>query len=133
MQVLVDLKVSEQTVNERWTLAAVNAFIEDAVGRTGLNQIGERAVEQLPGQLSFMQMIAESHISGHLMYDYRLGWIDVFSCKPLAAIEIGRAIQRHLIGPGDGLRVRVLGRGVLPEGGTDGVHDQGARAQVCPD
>lgn len=129
MQVQVDLKVVASTVEERWTHEVVDAFIEEAVGLTGLSTIAQRAIIDLPDVIVFFQLIAESHISGHLNRHHGLGWVDIFSCKPLDAREVGSIVQRHLTGPDDGLRVRVLGRGILPEGGPDGAHDQGARAQ----
>ena len=133
MHVTEDHKVSAETVRERWKRAAVDIFIDEAIGQSGLGPIAQRSVVDLPDRLLFFQMIAESHISGHLMREYGWGWIDVFSCKPVNALEVGRAVQRHFTSPGDGLRVRVLGRGILPEGEPDGAHDPGTSPQVQED
>lgn len=132
MQVTVDLRVGARTVKRRWTADAANAFVDDAMRVAGLTPIAPRALVNLPDRLIFFQLMAESHVSGHLMREYRLGWVDVFSCLPLDPAEVRKAIRRHLAGPRDSLKVRVLGRAMLPEGGTDGAHDSGARAQVRP-
>ncbi len=129
MQVTIDIQVSPETVKEQWTAEVANTFIEEAVAESGLTPFAHRAVEDLPDRLIFFQMIAESHVSGHLMREHGLGWIDVFSCKPVNALAIGKIAQRHFTRSGDGVRVRVLGRGLLPQGGTDGAHDSGANPQ----
>jgi hypothetical protein len=115
MHVLVDIKVAPPKARRHWTPSAANAFVDRAIEITGLKPFGERQVVERGDILTFFQFIAESHIAGHLDRHYGLGWVDVFSCKPVDTGPLMIALGQHLVRPADGhVEVHTLDRGLLP-------------------
>jgi len=115
MHVLLDLKVGPVKARRCWTPEASNAFIDRAVQITGLDPFGERTVCYHGQVLMFCQLIAESHIAGHLDRQHGLGWVDVFSCADVDSELVAAAVQLHLlVGTGGRMKVQVLERGMSP-------------------
>jgi S-adenosylmethionine/arginine decarboxylase-like enzyme len=113
VHVTVDIEARPRTARKRWTAQAANAFIDRAIAITGLRAIAERQVAERGDVLMFYQLIAESHISGHLDRRHGRGWVDVFSCRPLEARLVQAAASKYLGADGT-ISLRCLDRGVLP-------------------
>lgn len=112
MHVQVDITGEPAFAHQRWTDEAANAFIDRAIAVTGLQPFGIRQVGRHAGVLMFIQLIAQSHISGHLDAAHGAGWVDVFSCRSLDVAQVVAAVRQHLL-LNDAARIRVLERGPL--------------------
>jgi len=116
MHVLVDIKTRRVAARRDWTPRAANAFVDRAVEITGLSPFGERQVIEHDDLVIFCQLIAESHIIGHLDRHRGRAWVDVFSCRDVDADLVEAAVLQYLVPPSAASTstVRVLDRGILP-------------------
>lgn len=115
MHLAATLNVAHTTVPEKWTAEGVHKFLDQAVAATKLTPFGERQLVDQPERVIFCQLIAESHIAGHLERGHAIGWLDVFSCKDINVGLVIEAVREHLSLPGDHWTVTMLDRGKLPQ------------------
>lgn len=122
MHVTVDLRGEPEVATERWSPDAANRFVDRALEITGLQAIAERQIVSAPGAVLFFQLIAESHICGHLAHGRGWAFIDVFSCRPIDSVQVLKAAV-DLFGVGGPVKLRVFeDRGILPEGRSGDGH-----------
>jgi S-adenosylmethionine/arginine decarboxylase-like enzyme len=114
MQILIDFAVRPQQAQDLWTPLAVETFLRRAVEVTGLHAISPLQVLEHDGHIDGHVTIAESHIHVTLRPAVGRGFVDVFSCRYVAAGKIELALEETLLPPGAMVYVDILPRGDLP-------------------
>ncbi len=108
MHTIIDAKITEMVPADR-----LPRIVRGLVAEIDMTPIADCVVNEFEDYdlgASAIQLLAESHISIHYMWDRKEVWIDVFSCKPFNQYVVLQYLTKHL-GLLDILRFDTLTRG----------------------